>query len=149
VSTSDPLERFIQAQETGRAYERALAELKARQKTGHWMWFVFPQIAALGRTETSERYAIANLEEAKSYLDHPVLGPRLIDATRTLCATGAKAADEVLGPLDAMKLRSSMTLFMRARPEQQLFSEVLSRYFDGKPDEMTDHLLSGSRSRTA
>ena len=112
------------------------------------MWFVFPQLAGLGRSETSRHYAIASLDEARSYLAHPVLGPRLREAAAAaLDAPAARSADDVFGPVDAMKLRSSMTLFMRVRPEHPVFRTVLDRYFDGEPDGATDDLLGGTAGR--
>jgi len=141
--TSGPydLERFVAAQDARGTYASALAELRSGRKTGHWMWFVFPQITGLGRTEMSRRYAISSLEEARAYLAHPMLGERLRECARVLLELNGGTADDVLGPVDAMKLRSSMTLFARAAPEQPLFGEVLDRYFDGHPDPATDRLL--------
>ena len=134
------LERFVRAQDAGGTYADALAELRAGRKTGHWMWFVFPQIAGLGLSETSRRYAIASLDEARAYLAHPVLGARLEESARALLELDGKTATEILGPVDAMKLRSSLTLFARAAPEQPLFRDVLDRYFDG-PDGATEARL--------
>ena len=134
------LERFVRAQDARGTYAAALAELRAGRKTGHWMWFVFPQIAGLGRSETSRRYAISSLDEARAYLAHPVLGARLEESARALLELDGKAATEILGPVDAMKLRSSLTLFARAAPEQLLFRDVLDRYFDG-PDGATETRL--------
>jgi uncharacterized protein (DUF1810 family) len=134
------LERFVQAQDARRTYAAALAELRAGRKTGHWMWFVFPQIAGLGLSETSRRYAISSLDEARAYLAHPVLGARLEESARALLELDGRTATEILGPVDAMKLRSSMTLFARAAPEQALFGDVLDRYFDG-PDGATEARL--------
>ena len=110
---ADPLERFLAAQDRTGTYERALAELRAGRKSSHWMWFVFPQLAGLGESEMSRRYAIASLEEAREYLAHPVLGARLRECVEALLAAPG-AAEEILGPVDALKLRSSMTLFLRA-----------------------------------
>jgi uncharacterized protein (DUF1810 family) len=137
----DPVQRFVTAQEEGGAYERALAELRAGRKTSHWIWFVFPQIAGLGRSPMSRTYAIGSLAEARSYLDHPVLGPRLRECASALLEAQAASAEQVLGPIDAVKLRSSMTLFARAAPEEPLFVAVLDRYFDGERDEVTERLL--------
>ena len=135
------LERFVAAQEG--VYETALAELRAGRKRSHWMWFVFPQIAGLGLSETSRRYAISSLEEARAYLAHPILGARLRECARILTEVEGMTAADVFGPVDAMKLRSSMTLFARAAPEDQLFRDVLERYFGGVADDATDALLSG------
>ena len=134
------LERFVEAQEG--VYARALAELRAGRKQSHWMWFVFPQIAGLGRSETSRRYAIGSLEEARAYLAHPVLSERLRRCTRTLLAAKAQTAEEIFGSVDARKLQSSMTLFHRADRDDPLFREVLDRWFNGEPDPATDRLLA-------
>jgi uncharacterized protein (DUF1810 family) len=106
------------------------------------MWFVFPQVAGLGRTETSRRYAISSLDEARAYLAHPILGRRLEECVRLLLDLEGRGAVAILGPVDAMKLRSSMTLFARAAPEHGLFADVLDRYFDGRPDEATEERLA-------
>lgn len=135
------LERFVAAQNAGGTYETALAELRRGRKTGHWIWFVFPQIAGLGNSPTSRRYAISGLDEARAYLRHPVLGPRLDEAARTLLAHPGTDAAQILGALDAQKLRSSMTLFHRADPAEQLFGQVLAQYFGGGEDPATDRLL--------
>jgi len=154
----EPLQRFVAAQDEGGAYERALAELRAGRKTSHWMWFVFPQIAGLGQSAMSQRYAIQSLEEARTYLDHPVLGPRLVECARALLAHEGLAAREILGDIDAVKLRSSMTLFARAASltsprepvyrtgsrelgETKAFERVLERYFGGEPDPATLGLI--------
>lgn len=107
------------------------------------MWFVFPQIAGLGRTEMSRRYAISSLAEARAYLAHPIVGVRLRECARVLLELDGRTATDIFGPLDAMKLRSSLTLFARADPEDRLFGDVLDRYFDGVADDATDALLSG------
>jgi uncharacterized protein (DUF1810 family) len=135
------LERFLDAQDSGRVYERALAELREGRKTSHWMWFVFPQIAGLGQSEMSRRYAIDSLDEARAYLDHPVLGPRLLECCEALLSHHGMSAEQILGGIDAIKLRSSMTLFARASPETQTFQQVLDRYFDGEADVATDARL--------
>jgi uncharacterized protein (DUF1810 family) len=135
------LRRFVEAQDRGGTYDQALRELRAGRKTSHWMWFVFPQIAGLGSSPTARRYAIGSLEEARAYLAHPVLGPRLRDAATSLTQLRTRSAEEVLGSIDAMKLRSSMTLFARATPDEPLFAEVLDRYFGGVADDATDARL--------
>ena len=135
------LERFVTAQDSNGTYTSALSELRAGRKTGHWMWFVFPQVAGLGRSEMSRRYAIASLEEARAYLAHPVLGERLEQCARVLVDLHGRTADEIFGPVDAIKLRSSMTLFARAAPQSLLFRDVLDRYFGGIADDATDALL--------
>jgi uncharacterized protein (DUF1810 family) len=140
----DHLQRFVDAQEDGDTYRRALSELRAGRKTSHWMWFVFPQIAGLGRSPTAQLYALESVAEAQAYLDHPLLGPRLIECARALAELRDVSAEEVLGEVDAMKLRSSMTLFARAAPAQPLFEEILGRYFGGEADEATDELIAGA-----
>ena len=146
---SDPhdLHRFVDAQDQGGTYERALEELRAGRKTGHWMWFVFPQIAGLGRSGTARTYAISGRAEAEAYLAHPVLGARLSDASWALVELdGKRTAEQILGPTDAMKLRSSMTLFALVARDQNppVFQAVLNRYFQGRTDPATERLLAGS-----
>lgn len=138
---NDPLQRFLDAQDSGGTYECALAELRAGRKATHWMWFVFPQRAGLGQSEMSRRYAIASPAEARAYFEHPVLGPRLVACAEALLAHEGKSAEEILGGIDAVKLRSSMTLFAAVAPEQPAFERVLDRYFDGEPDESTKRWL--------
>ena len=135
------LARFVTAQDDGGTYAGALAELRAGRKTGHWMWFVFPQIAGLGQSEMSRRYAIASRAEATAYLQHVLLGPRLIECIRVVDATRGRSATEIFGPVDAQKLQSCVTLFLRAAPGEPLFGRVLNRYFAGAPDPHTDQLL--------
>ena len=144
MTTSDPhdLERFVLAQEAGGTYESARAELRAGRKVGHWMWFVFPQLAGLGVSPISQRYAIGSLEEARRYLAHPILGQRLQECARALLELDGPSARDVLGQVDAMKLRSSMTLFARAAPDDPLFQAVLERYYGGAADEATEQLLA-------
>ena len=144
---SDPhgLDRFVAAQNQADTFATAVAELRAGAKRGHWMWFVFPQIAGLGQSPTSRRYAIASLEEARAYLAQPVLGPRLIECARILCELEGKTAQDILGGIDAIKLRSSMTLFARADPSNPVFGQVLGAYFGGVPDQATERLLGVDR----
>jgi len=137
------LDRFVSAQSV--VYTDVQAELRNGRKTGHWIWFVFPQISGLGRSETSRYYGIASLDEARAYLAHPVLGERLRDCAGLLLATSGRSATDILGPVDAMKVRSSMTLFHRAAPDEPAFSAVLARFYDGVPDDATDALIAGSR----
>ncbi|MDQ1530648.1 MAG: hypothetical protein QOE37_753 [Microbacteriaceae bacterium] len=134
------LDRFVTAQGGG-VYEAALEELRRGRKTTHWMWYVFPQIAGLGFSPTARHYAISSLDEARAYLAHPVLGPRLREVTEAVASGPAADARSLLGSVDAQKLRSSMTLFARADPEEPLFRTVLERYFDGEPDPATDERL--------
>jgi len=129
------LERFVQAQDP--IYERVLEELRAGRKTSHWMWFVFPQIAGLGRSPTSVFYAIADLDEARAYLAHPVLGARLRECTAIVAGHEGLSAFDIFGGIDALKLHSCMTLFTRADPDEPLFKTVLERYFDARPDPNT------------
>jgi uncharacterized protein (DUF1810 family) len=135
------LERFVAAQDAGATYQRAAAELRRGLKTGHWMWFVFPQIAGLGQSQMSRKFAISSLGEAAAYLRHPVLGPRLIECARIVAEAQGRDVEQIFGGIDAQKLRSSMTLFMRAAPGEPLFGQVLSQYFDGLPDPATDERL--------
>lgn len=138
---SDPfdLQRFVDAQ--AGTYDQALAELRAGAKGGHWMWFVFPQVAGLGSSPTAQRYAISGLPEAQAYLDHPVLGPRLVECAQALLDLGPVDPARVLGGIDAVKLRSSMTLFERAEPEAAVFGAVLDRWFAGERDGATTSRL--------
>ena len=135
------LARFVAAQDAGGTYDRAVAELRRGRKQSHWMWFVFPQIAGLGQSPASKRFAISSLEEARAYLTHPVLGPRLAECTRILRQAPEHDAARVFGGLDAQKLRSSMTLFARAAPAEASFGAVLDAYFGGEPDPATDRIL--------
>jgi uncharacterized protein (DUF1810 family) len=138
------LQRFVDAQDDGDTYQAALRELRDGRKRSHWMWFIFPQIAGLGQSPTSRRYAISSLDEARAYVEHPVLGPRLEECARALLERPGANARDIFGGIDAMKLRSSITLFHRAYPDNPLFSEVIDRYFGGEPDEATDRLLDAS-----
>jgi uncharacterized protein (DUF1810 family) len=139
---SDPfqLQRFVDAQEG--VFDAALSELRSGTKQGHWIWFVFPQIAGLGLSETSRRFAIRSLEEARTYLDHPLLGPRLRRSVEALLAwAGKRDPETILGSIDAMKLRSSLTLFATAAPDEPLFGRALGAFFDS-PDPETLRRLS-------
>ena len=135
------LERFVAAQDAGGTYAQALRELRAGRKTSHWMWFVFPQLAGLGRSATAQAYALSSLQEARDYLAHPVLGPRLRECTAAVRTHADQSAEEVLGGIDALKLRSSMTLFARAAPAEQAFAAVLDAFYAGEVDERTEQLL--------
>jgi len=128
------LQRFVEAQES--VYEQVRRELGAGRKETHWIWFVFPQIAGMGRSATSIRYAISSLDEARAYLAHSVLGPRLRECARLVLEIDRRTAREIFGPVDEMKFRSSMTLFMKAAPDD-VFSECLEKYFGGSPDPAT------------
>ena len=144
--TADPydLDRFVAAQDASGSYRRAVDELRRGRKTSHWIWFVFPQVAGLGASPASVRFSIGSLDEARAYLGHPVLGPRLAECAGVLLAGPGRSAAQMLGSLDAMKLRSSMTLFHRAAPDDPLFARVLDRYFGGEPDPATDRILAGT-----
>jgi uncharacterized protein (DUF1810 family) len=134
------LTRFVTAQDSGGTYSAALGELRAGRKRSRWMWFVFPQVAGLGRSPTAQLYAISGLDEARAYLDHPVLGPRLVECADTVAALPATDAVSVFGGIDAQKLRSSMTLFARAAQSDQqraVFEAVLDHYFGGQEDPET------------
>jgi uncharacterized protein (DUF1810 family) len=134
---NDPhgLQRFVDAHAP--VIDQVRAELAQGRKRGHWMWFIFPQIAGLGFSAMAQRYAITSLNAAQAYLRHPVLGPRLKDCTRLVLAVDGRTATEILGSPDDMKFRSSMTLFGRASPERPIFAEALRKYFDGKADPET------------
>jgi uncharacterized protein (DUF1810 family) len=137
---SPDLERFVQAQE--HVYESVLAELRSGRKTGHWIWYIFPQIAGLGSSAMSQHYAITSLAEAIAYLAHPVLGPRLRECASRVLDIPGRTAVEIFGSIDAVKLRSSMTLFHRAAPDEPVFAQVLHRYYGGAADEATDARLA-------
>jgi uncharacterized protein (DUF1810 family) len=144
MDPSDPLdlERFVAAQ--GGIYGDVVGELREARKTRHWMWFVFPQVLGLGESATSRRYAIRSLREARAYLAHPVLGARLREcADLVLAAPPGATAESIFGGIDALKLRSSMTLFLRAAPGEPRWQQVLDRFFRGAPDRRTNELLGG------
>ena len=135
--SSDPydLNRFVHAQDAD--YASAIAEIRSGRKRSHWMWYVFPQIAGLGFSPTSQHFAIKSLAEAKAYLAHPVLGPRLHECAAALLALTGRSAHDIFGSPDDMKLRSSATLFAQASPQGSAFQEIIEKYFEGKPDERT------------
>lgn len=134
------LQRFVDAQNA--IYEDVCRELRNGRKSTHWMWFIFPQLKGLGRTATADHFGIASIDEARTYLDHPVLGPRLRECTQLLLACpGPQPIERILGSTDAMKLRSSMTLFLCASTEETDFQAVLDRYYGGEPDRRTLELL--------
>jgi uncharacterized protein (DUF1810 family) len=133
------LERFVAAQEG--VYEDVLEELRRGRKTGHWIWFTFPQVAGLGFSAMSRHFAIGSLEGARAYLDHPVLGARLRECAEVMLATKGRTALEIFGSIDAMKVRSCMTLFHRAAPNEAVFAQVLDRFYGGVADEATDARL--------
>jgi uncharacterized protein (DUF1810 family) len=133
------LQRFVAAQEG--VHEQAHGELRRGRKHNHWMWFVFPQVDGLGSSETARFYAIKSAEEAKAYLQHPTLGPRLAECCEAILAVKGKTAEEILGFPDDLKLRSSMTLFSAISPPDSVFSRVIARYFESCPDQRTLELL--------
>lgn len=141
TETADPfdLQRFVTAQRD--VYQSAIGELRAGRKRGHWIWFVLPQLRGLGQSSMSWQYGITSLAEARAYLAHPVLGPRIRECARLIAASAARTADAYFGYPDDRKVRSSMTLFLRADPMEPAFQAVLDRYYGGRPDPQTDDLL--------
>lgn len=139
--SDDPynLQRFIDAQHS--VFDSVIAELKYGRKRGHWIWFIFPQLKGLGHSANSEFFGIASLQEAAAYLEHPVLGPRLIECTQLINAIEVRSAENIFGEIDAMKFRSSMTLFAKAAPHNQVFIDALTKYFAGEFDPLTIALL--------
>lgn len=137
---TEELERFVIAQQD--IYQQALAELRAGRKTSHWMWFIFPQIEGLGSSPMAQRYAIRSAEEGRAYLAHPLLGPRLRECTEAVNAHQYLSATAIFGTVDAMKLKSSMTLFDYIAPHDELFGRCLAQYFDSIRDQRTLDILS-------
>ena len=133
------LQRFVDAQAP--IYDQALAELRAGRKQSHWMWYVFPQFQGLGESPTAQKFAINSMHEAVAYLQHPVLGPRLIEATRAVNEVEGQTIERIFGFPDYLKFRSSMTLFSRAAPDERAFADALAKYFGGEPDQRTLDLL--------
>lgn len=133
------LDRFVRAQE--RVYPTVLAELRAGAKRSHWIWFVFPQIQGLGHSATAQRYAITSADEARAYLAHPILGPRLRECAALLATHAGRDAIDILGYPDDLKVRSSMTLFARVG-DDPVFREVLAAFYDGKDDPATLRALA-------
>lgn len=129
------LERFVEAQNP--YYTRVVDELRRGFKVGHWMWFIFPQLRSLGHSEMANRYGIASLAEAKAYMQHPVLGARLIECTALVNGIANRSAEEIFGYIDRLKFRSSMTLFAEATTRNEVFREGLTKYFQGEPDRLT------------
>ena len=143
MNTGDPydLQRFVAAQDSGGTYQRAAAELREGRKSSHWMWFIFPQIAGLGYSPASQTYAISGLAEARAYLAHPVLGARLIECAAIVAGVSGRTAEQIFGEVDALKLRSSMTLFMHAAPGEPVFRQILERYFGALADPATEQRI--------
>lgn len=136
-SAGDPflLERFVEAQNP--LFDQVTSELQAGRKMSHWMWFIFPQIQGLGRSPTAIEYAISGLDEARAYLAHPVLGPRLKECTQLVLRVENRPLAQILGSPDDMKFRSSMTLFAQVSPDDDIFERALQKYFRGLPDQLT------------
>ena len=134
------LNRFIQAQ--NELYDEIVRELKDGRKVTHWMWYVFPQIAGLGQSATARFYAIQDSSEAQRYLLHPILGERLLECTKIVLSLKNKSASEIFGDIDAMKFRSSMTLFMSLAGRDSVYRRAIDKYFDGEPDQKTREILS-------
>jgi uncharacterized protein (DUF1810 family) len=143
MADNDPydLDRLVRAQAPD--YERALAELRAGEKRSHWMWYIFPQIAGLGQSQTSVRYSIKSAAEARAYLDHPILGPRLRECSTVVHSLVGRSALQIFGSPDDMKLHSCATLFARVSGES-VFEQLLHKYFQGQPDKETLRLLSAT-----
>jgi uncharacterized protein (DUF1810 family) len=141
-SAGDPfnLQRFVDAQAP--VYADVVSELRAGRKRSHWIWFIFPQIAGLGSSPTAARYAISSLDEARAYLGHDVLGPRLRECTGLVNAVQGRSIGEIFGSPDDMKVRSSITLFCQATDDNSDFVELLARYYDGEPDPLTLQRIS-------
>jgi len=135
----DTLSRFLEGQEP--VFDQVLEELRRGRKTSHWMWFIFPQIKGLGSSSMAIKFAISNLAEAQAYLAHAVLGPRLVQCTQLVNAVDNRSIDDIFGYPDNLKFRSSMTLFHRAAPEEQVFRAAIYKYFNGEFDSATDELL--------
>jgi uncharacterized protein (DUF1810 family) len=129
------LQRFVDAQNP--VFAQVCSELRAGQKTSHWMWFIFPQITGLGSSSVARKYAISSLDEAKAYLNHPVLGSRIKECTRLVLSIEGRTVGEIFGTPDDLKFRSSLTLFARAEPAEQAFQDALRKYFGGEEDSLT------------
>jgi uncharacterized protein (DUF1810 family) len=139
------LDRFVKAQDP--ELEQIRLELRAGYKRSHWMWYVFPQLAGLGSSSTAQYYALASLDEARAYLAHPVLGPRLIECTALVNAIEGPSAQQIFGCPDVLKFRSSMTLFALAQPDEHVFADALRKYFGGVPDRLTEEKLGTALPR--
>lgn len=135
------LQRFIDAQQP--VFDRVIAELKQGRKRGHWIWFIFPQLKGLGHSSNSEFFGISSLQEAAAYVQHPVLGPRLMQCTELVNSVEGSSAEDIFGEIDAMKFRSSMTLFAKAAPDNQIFADAIGKYFGGRLDGLTINRVAG------
>lgn len=134
------LQRFLDAQ--AHTYDTVLAELRAGRKASHWIWFIFPQIAGLGHSDMAQQFSIASLDEAKTYLQHPILGPRLRECTQLVLDVNGRSTEQIFGYPDNFKFRSCMTLFKAATTDNALFKNALLKYFDGQPDQLTMDILA-------
>jgi len=139
MSDAYDLQRFVAAQDE--VYTTVLGELRAGEKRGHWMWYIFPQITGLGQSAMTKKYAITSQDEAKAYLGHPVLGPRLRECTEIVLNVDGRSAEQIFHYPDNLKFRSSMTLFSEAAAENSIFHEALGKYFEGRPDQSTLDIL--------
>jgi uncharacterized protein (DUF1810 family) len=140
VSDHYNLQRFVAAQSP--VFEEVCSELRKGLKTGHWMWFIFPQIKGLGHSFLAQEFAISSREEAEAYLKHPILGPRLRECTRLVNLVDGRSVQDIFGYPDDMKFRSCMTLFAQAMPDNQIFLDALRKYYAGQMDTLTLQLLS-------
>lgn len=140
MEQSENLSRFLTAQEN--VYQTALSEIKRGKKTGHWMWFIFPQIAGLGRSETSRYYALTGRNESQLYLNHPILGVRLLEISEALLSLRSSNAEKIFGSVDSLKLKSSMTLFALLKNTNPIFEHILQKFFDGRKDDITISILN-------
>lgn len=145
MGITDSLDRFIDAQ--GNKYQQAFDEIRNGKKESHWMWYIFPQISGLGNSEISKFYAIKDLEEAKDYLEHLVLGPRLVNISKLLLEIKGKSANEIFGKPDDFKLRSCMTLFGSLNDTHPVFQQIIDQYFEGKKDEKTLRIIQGAEKQ--
>lgn len=144
MSDAYNLHRFLTAQEP--VYDTVLAELRVGKKSSHWIWFIFPQITGLGRSGMAQQFAIGSLDEAKTYQQHPTLGPRLRACTQLVLEVNGRSAEEIFGYPDYLKFRSCMTLFLTAAPDNTIFKDALLTYFDGQPDQQTLDILAQQSS---
>jgi uncharacterized protein (DUF1810 family) len=142
MTIDNNLTRFLDAQQN--IYPQVVKELQSCKKTSHWMWFIFPQIEGLGNSPTAKYYSLKNIDEAREYLMHPILGKRLFECANIIAEIENKTADEIFGAIDTIKLRSCMTLFNFIAPEQKVFADVLKKYFNHEKDELTLSILKNA-----
>lgn len=143
MKSENDLDKFVSAQ--NRDYDMALAEIKNGRKRGHWIWYIFPQVSGLGMSSTSAFYGIDTIEQASRYLEHPLLGKRLVEISKAILEINGKTANQIMGSPDDLKLRSSMTLFNLLPNTNPVFQAVLDKYFNGKPDQRTIDILTASK----